>query len=300
LPEQQQANMAIIGQLQGMLQANNDALNRAQQNRAYLESFAESISDPVTMTTGSAQIEAKRSELLAAEQKYKPEHPDIMRIKRELVALEQQAKANVTEGKDTRQSQVRSRVSAIDAEIKERTQRGNQIEAKIRALQGRIETLPMVEQQFSELNRDYQVQKANYEQLLQKRNTSSMAVQVERDAKGQQLRILDPASLPEKPTSPNMAQINLIGLMLGMVVGGGISFLKEMKDRSMHSDKDVQFYIPAPVLGCMPQIVTQESLGDLRRRKFRVWVASGAAASFMLGVIGFLMYRGTINFNNWF
>jgi uncharacterized protein involved in exopolysaccharide biosynthesis len=300
LPEQQQANMAIIGQLQGMLQANNDALNRAQQNRAYLESFAESITDPVTLTTTSAQIEAKKSELLAAEQKYKPEHPDVMRIKRELNALEEQARNNVESGKDTRQSQVRSRVAAIDEEIKERTKRGNQIEAKIRSMQGRIETLPMVEQQFAELNRDYEVQKANYQQLLQKRNTSSMAVQVERDAKGQQLRILDPASLPEKPARPNMAQINLIGLMLGAVIGGGISFLKEIKDRSLHSDKDVQFYIAAPVLGCMPQIVTEQSLSEMRQKKLRRWAVSGAAATFMLVVIGFLVYRGMINFYNWF
>ncbi len=300
LPEQQQANMAIIGQLQGMLQANNDALNRAQQNRAYLESIADSVKDPLAMSSSSAQIEAKRSELLSAEQKYKPEHPDVMRIKRELAALEEQAKTNVASGTDGRQGQVKSRVAAIEEEIKDRTRRGNEIEAKIRAMQGRIETLPIVEQQFAELNRDYEVQKQNYQQLLQKRNSSSMAVQVERGARGQQLRVLDPASLPEKPTKPNMAQINMIGLMIGAAIGGGIAFLKEAKDRSMHSDKDVQFYVPAPVLGCLPEIATEESVREARSKKLKRWMLSGASASVMLLVIGFLVYRGTINFYNWF
>jgi polysaccharide chain length determinant protein (PEP-CTERM system associated) len=300
LPEQQQANMAIIGQLQGMLQANNDALNRAQQNRAYLESIAESIKDPLAMSSASAQIEAKRTELLGAEQKYKPEHPDVMRLKRELAALEEQAKTSAATGSDGRQGQVKSRVAAIDEEIKERTRRGNEIEAKIRSMQGRIETLPIVEQQFAELSRDYEVQRANYQQLLQKRNSSSMAVQVERGAKGQQLRVLDPASLPEKPIRPNMAQINMIGLMLGAAIGGGIAFIKEAKDRSMHSDKDVEFYVPAPVLGCLPEIATEQSMRQLRNKKVKRWMLSGASASVMLLVIGFLMYRGTINFYNWF
>jgi polysaccharide biosynthesis transport protein len=299
LPEQMQSNLQLVAQLQTALQANNDGLSRAQQNRAYLQSISESVKTAPPATLEEQELKQKRGELLAAEQKYKPEHPDVQRLRREVAALQAQVNA-LGGGASQQQTVAKSQITAVEEEIKDRTRRSAELEGQIRAMQGRMAASPVLEQEWSEINRDYQVQSQNYQTLLQKKNASSMVVQVERDAKGEQFRVLDPASLPIKSAKPNMLRVNLGGLAFGFVLGFGLAFLQEMKDSTIHSESDIRFYVPANLLGCMPEIATTASLAIERRKKLRVLSISGASAAFALSVIGFLVYRGRIDFMSWF
>jgi polysaccharide biosynthesis transport protein len=299
LPEQMQSNLQLAAQLQNALQANSDALSRAQQNRAYLESISESVKTAPPATVEEQQLKQKRAELLAAEQKYKPEHPDVQRLRREVAALDAQVAA-AGGGAAQQQSVARSQIAALDEEIKTRTRRSTELENQIRSMQGRMSASPLLEQEWAEINRDYQVQSQNYQSLLQKKNTSSMVVQVERDAKGEQFRVLDPASLPLKPSKPNMLRVNLGGLAVGLAVGMGLAFFREMKETTVRSESDVRYYVPTNLLGCMPEIATLASLALKRRKKMRMLSISGAGVAAAVAVIGFLAYRGRIDFMSWF
>jgi polysaccharide biosynthesis transport protein len=299
LPEQTQANLQLIAQLQNALQTNNDALSRAQQNRAYLHSLSESIKTAPASTPDEQQLRQKNAELLAAEQKYKPEHPDVQRLRREVAALRAQVAA-AGGGAEQQGSVAKSQMTALDQEISLRTKRSAELETQVRGMQARMAASPLLEQEWAEINRDYQVQSQNYQTLLQKRNASSMVVQVERDAKGEQFRVLDPASLPTKPTKPNMLQVNLSGIAMGVALGLGLAFFKEMKDSAIHSESDIRYYVPTNLLGCMPEIATTASLQLERRQKMKVWSISGASVAAAMAVIGFLVYRGRLDFMNWF
>jgi polysaccharide chain length determinant protein (PEP-CTERM system associated) len=299
LPEQSASNLQLIGQMQSALQNNNDALSRAQQNRAYLQSISESVKVPAALTQEELQLKAKRNELLATEQKYKPEHPDVQRLRREVAALQAQVAANGG-GSENQQAISASQLTALDSEIKERTKRSSELEARIRGLQSRLEASPLLEQEWAEINRDYQVQSANYQTLLQKQNTSTLAAQVERDAKGENFKLLDPASYPLKPSKPNMIQVNLGGAVLGLLLGAALAFFREMKDQSIHNENDIRYYVPVALLGTMPEIATQETLAVARRRMWRIVSFGGASVAFALSVIAFLVYRGKIDFTSWF
>ena len=300
LPEQQQANQQVIGQLQAMLQANTDALNRDNQSRNYIQSLAEAVKKGPLPDAGTAQLEGLRNELLAAEQKYKPKHPDVVRLRAEVKAMENQAKSRNEHRPEGDTPLISSQLAAIEQDIKERTRRGNELEAKIRSMEGRMENLPTIEQEFAELNRDHDIMRTNYQSLLQKKNASSMAVEMERGAKGEQFRILDPASLPEKPSKPNMLQLNLIGLLVGLSVGCGLAYVQEMKDSSLHTERDIEHYVPFRVLGSMPEIATRESLVKDRNKRIRRWVMRTATVGAGLSVVVVLVMRGKINFSAWF
>jgi polysaccharide biosynthesis transport protein len=194
----------------------------------------------------------------------------------------------------------KTQLDSLDNEIRERTKRSADLEARIRAMQGRMEASPLLEQEWAEINRDYQVQSTNYQTLLQKKNQSGLAVQVERGAKGEQFRLLDPASYPAKPTKPNMLQVNLAGTAFGLALGAGLAFFLEMKDHSIRSENDIRYYVPTTLLGMLPELGTPEKMAEQKRRKFKVVSISGASAAFALGVIGFLIYRGRIDFTSWF
>jgi polysaccharide chain length determinant protein (PEP-CTERM system associated) len=297
LPEQQQANLQVLGQLQQMLQANAESLSRAQQNKQYLLSLAEATKTDPELSPQASRLESLKAELVTAQQKYTDSHPDVIRLKAEIAALKNGAQSA---GKASSLPQMSSQIRAAEEEIKVRSARANEIEAKIRGLQARIETLPAVEQQFSSLSRDYEVSRANYESLLQKRNLSSMQVQMERNAKGENFRILDPASYPERPTKPNLLQLNAMGIALGLGVGGGLVLLREVKDPSIHSERDLQFYVPLRVLGSLPVIATRESLAAEKRRRVKLIAAYTSASVVAIAIVGVLAARGAINVRMFF
>src|SRR5262249_37247611 len=109
LPEQQQGNLGILGGLQSQLQNSMAGLNRAQQQRAYLQSLLEahtrqrSGGGPVLVVPGTsnttrnltpveiarnevARLESAKAALLA--KSYTPQHPDVKKIQRELATAE--------------------------------------------------------------------------------------------------------------------------------------------------------------------------------------------------------------------
>ena len=295
LPQQENSNLQLIAQYQALLQSNTEALTRAQQTKQYLQSLLE-VSGPKPPDKVAA-LETARMELAVAEQKYTPAHPDVMRLRNQVKTLEQQqASAN----KQSATPQINSQIAAQEEEIKNRNARAKEIEGKLRAVQGRVEALPMIEQQFTELSRDYDVSRANYQALLQKKNQTGMSVEMERGAKGENFRILDPASLPQKPAKPNMGLVLAGGLAIGLILGGGIGAVREYQDRSVHSERDLQHYLRVPVLALMPVIHTPESWRAMKDARKKKWVVSGASLGAAMLVVVALMLRGTISLSTWF
>jgi hypothetical protein len=77
--------------------------------------------------------------------------------------------------------------------------------------------------------------------------------------------MLDPARLPERPISPNRAQIDAFGAVGGLVVGLGLIALLEYRDRSLRTEEDVLGAFRLPVLALVPKMVGQSE----RRRRWR-------------------------------
>ena len=65
--------------------------------------------------------------------------------------------------------------------------------------QAKVDVVPTRESELVELTRDYSTLQAAYTSLLTKREDSKIAANLERRQIGEQFRILDPASLPERP-----------------------------------------------------------------------------------------------------
>lgn len=66
------------------------------------------------------------------------------------------------------------------------------------------------------------------------------------------VQILDGATLPEKPSSPNIKKNTAIGVVLGLILGVMISIFKELADTSIKSQDDISQYFDLPVIGIIP------------------------------------------------
>jgi uncharacterized protein involved in exopolysaccharide biosynthesis len=150
--------------------------------------------------------------------------------------------------------QVQSQVKANRLEIQNYQQREKQIESDITAYQARLNLTPETEQELADISRGYEESKANYNSLLQKQNDSQLATNLEQRQQGEQFRILDPPSLPMRPSAPDHLLISLAGLMVGLAVGAGLTAFLEMTDVRVRQERDLEDVVPIRVLVGIPHL----------------------------------------------
>ena len=140
----------------------------------------------------------------------------------------------------------------------------------------------MREQQLSDLTRGYDQSKANYDDLLKKKNESAMATSMELLQQGEHFRIIDPPSLPMKPDFPNRLKFCGIGLAAGLALGAGVVSAFEMLDDRLYSETELKQLMPVPVISDIPVIVT---LFDRRSATKKIWLVWATAALVVMSIV---------------
>ncbi len=306
LPTQLGSNLQILSGLQSQLQAEQDALNAAKQQRVYLETLISQYrtlqptaksSDgvPVGLPAIDQQLEKLRSQLADLSSRYTDAHPDVRKLKGEiaktekrreqLVASLQSKAAGTTAGSDmvvsgdpTQPSpvaQLQSQLQANQVEVKNREDAIAGLKARVNDYQGRLNQEPIREQQLADLTRGYEQSKASYDDLLKKKNESAMATSMELMQQGERFRILDAPSLPLKPDFPNRLKFCGIGLGVGIALGVVVAGAFEMMDDRLHGDKQIKDLLPVAVISEIPVIVNP---ADERRAQKRIWLGWATAA----------------------
>jgi polysaccharide chain length determinant protein (PEP-CTERM system associated) len=277
LPDDRATNLNVLGGLASQLDATTQTLSRTQQDKTFAESSLEqqlaawqATLNGQSPETSEQQVAALEAQLAALKSKYTDKHPDVVKLERDLAAARKMAEANdqgtVAEkpAKAAEPSQVqalRAQIHQYDSLIQEQTAQQEEIRRRIATYQARIESTPAVEQEYQALTRDNKTAVENYNDLLKKRDQAQMGSALQQQQEGEQFRVLDPASLPDKPSFPDPLKFGFGGLGGGMACAAGLIFLLEMRDTSVRSDKDVEALLHLPVLATLPALASLSSKG---------------------------------------
>jgi polysaccharide biosynthesis transport protein len=307
LPAQVGSNLQILAGVQSQLQAEEDALNTAKQQRVYLQTLVNqyrslqgSPKSESGATTGLPAIDEELSKLrerladLSAH--YTDRHPDVRKVKEQIAETEkmkaqmaadlkargasQDGTATTSSATDTRDPsspmvQLQGQLEANRVEIANREQGIKELSAKVTDYQARLNQEPVREQELSDLTRGYDQSKANYDELLKKKNESAMATSMELLQQGERFRIIDPPSLPVKPDFPNRLKFCMIGLGIGLALGTVVAGSFEFMDDRIYDEKDFQKLLPVGVISEIPAIA---SAADEQMERRRLWLGWAAAA----------------------
>jgi polysaccharide chain length determinant protein (PEP-CTERM system associated) len=298
LPSQLNTNMQAIQNIQLQIQAITQSVSQDRDRSLMLDRMladSEPTADLATTLkssqggdlppqTAAQKLELARIELQALALRLKPKHPDLAAMQRTVAELERLADAEALHKPVspsygaapvamTAQEQLRhTRLRDMTAERDSLTRRITEKEAEEKRLrdslaryQAQIAVVPTRETELVELTRDYETLRLVYTNLLAKSENARVAANLERRQIGEQFRMLDPARLPERPISPNRAQIDAFGAVGGLVVGLGLIALLEYRDRSLRTEEDVLGAFRLPVLALVPKMVGQSE----RRRRWR-------------------------------
>jgi polysaccharide biosynthesis transport protein len=307
LPDQQASNLQILSGLQSQLTSEQDALNTAQQQHVYLETlinqyqtFEEtpksSSNIPVRLPAIDDQLNKLRAQLIDLKSRYTDQYPDVQKVKEEIASTEKMRDSLITELEKKSPADASSSASATQglsnptqsatmlqlqgqlqenqAEIENRERTIADLKAKIDDYQSRLNQEPLRQQELADLNRGYDQSKANYDDLLKKKNESAMATSMEHLQEGERFIMLDPPSLPSKPDFPNRLKFCGIGLVvgiaLGAIVAGGLEFAEDI----LHNEEDIEGLLPIDVIADIPEVL---DVSDERRHKREMWIGWATA-----------------------
>ena len=274
LPDEAQTNFSLLTGLASQLDAVTQSLNRAQQDKVFLESalsqqiaaakLPQTADNPDTL---SRQLTVLQDQLASLRIRYTDDHPDVIKVRNEITQVqqridEQAANARADTGKDkpglpidtVQAQQLRAQLHQVDVNIRERTTEQLRLQQQISRVQGKLELTPAVAQQYKAITRDAQTALNIYNDLLKKQSDSEMSRDLLRRQQGEQFRVLDPPSLPQQPTFPNRRLFAFGGLAGGLGFGLAIAFLLEAQDTTVKSDKDVELLLKLPTLAVIPAI----------------------------------------------
>jgi polysaccharide chain length determinant protein (PEP-CTERM system associated) len=277
LPGDEDSNLRILMGLNSQLDSNTQTLNRAQQDKTFAEgSLAQQVAawkSSLNTTSPQAldqQMAALQSQLLQAESRYTEDHPDVIKLKRDVAELrkkmdeantttvtqEDTQKASASEPPELRQ--LRLQIHQYDQAIAGATRDQARLQQQIVSYQSKVAISPAVEEQYKVLTRDYDTAQKNYQDLLAKRDASETTQDVEKSQLGEQFQLIGPADLPDAPSFPKRWLFAVGGLAAGMGLGFGLAFLFEMKDDSIRTEPDVEAVLELPTLIALPWVGTTE------------------------------------------
>ena len=319
LPTQTQSNLQILVGLQNQVQANQDALNRAKQQNTYLESLVNQYramdrstkaggDGPAGLADIDKQLDQLRAQLADLTSHYTDKYPDVRKTREQIARMEatrQRIVADMNSGAnkpspdpaadatlDTKSAPMLELESQLKANRLEITNRQAEIkdeQNKINEYQARLNSAPVMEQQFADVTRDYDQSKADYEALLKKENDSEMSTDLEKTQQAEHFSMLDPPNLPVKPYKPNRLQLCGLGLALGFVLGAGLAFGREKLSGKIYSEREIKQLVPFDVIAEIPSI---ESPEEQTSHRHSAWIAAAVAVV----MVGFILLGSAVTY----
>jgi polysaccharide biosynthesis transport protein len=319
LPTQTQSNLQILTGLQAQVQANQDSLNRAKQQNAYLESLinqyraADSSAPgetggPAGLASIDKELEQLKAQLADLTSHYTDKHPDVRKTREQIARTEKMRERIVaemnspatdaktvppaaasSEPKTGPMLEMESQLKANRLEISNREAEIKDEQSKINQYQARLNMAPVMEQQYADITRDYDQSKTDYEALLAKKNQSEMSTDLEKTQQGERFSMLDPPNLPARPYKPNRLMLFGAGLAVGLVLGGGVAFGQEKLGGKVYSEREIKRLVPFDVIAEIPPI---ETLAEQSSKRRGAWIAGATAVV----IVGFILLGSAVTY----
>lgn len=269
LPEMQEMNM-------NQLQRREDELRRNDQDLRALNERLSQLESEIAQTSPSRyldRVRALEAEYASLAALYTERHPNRIRVQRELESLRAEAGGEVNNPVfDRLQSQLQSALGERRTLLAARAD----LRQKIEELEQRLSNTSLIDSDYRAMTRDYDAAVAQLRELRAKQLQAQLGEALEEDGKVERFVIIQPASLPIRPSSPNRPALLFMGMVLALGGGAGVVVLRESLDTAVQGPNGVFRATGMPPLAMIPHIWTDAERAELRNRRLLV----------MLGVIG--------------
>ncbi|MCA3178847.1 MAG: Wzz/FepE/Etk N-terminal domain-containing protein [Burkholderiaceae bacterium] len=257
-----------------------DALRRqlAEEKPSFTSVEATEAMVPRGPTETEVRLENARKQLDQALLRYTDEHPDVVNLRRIIRDMEQQrdaerrreAPATTRPGTTTvlpNKVYQDIKVQLADVEAKVASLRARVADAESRVSQARAmaNAIPAVEAEYTQLTRDYEVNKKSYEQLLARREAVQISGSMDSTQGVGELRVVDPPRVSPVPVSPNRPLL-LGGVLMGSLLAGlAFAFVRDQVQPVYFSQHALREDTGVPLLGTVTRFRDLDTVSRDRR-----------------------------------
>ncbi|MBA3033111.1 MAG: chain length-determining protein [Gammaproteobacteria bacterium] len=254
------------------------------------------------------RIDAQKRNLDALLQRFTEHHPDVIGARRVIKDLEEQKRQDIAARKKaTAASPVMTslnanpayqqmKVSLTDAEARVASLRARvaEYEARYRRSVQMIKVTPQIEAEFTQLNRDYDVHKKNYDSLIQRRESAAIAEGMSSVSGVADFRLIDPPRASQKPVAPDRLVLLPLALLASLGLGLAGSFAASQLRPTFFDSSTLMEVSGLPLLGVVSHQSTSASRHLKRKRLIRFWITLGTlVVCFAVGIAAtFVLTRG--------
>ena len=215
--------------------------------------------------------EGKVNELLLL---YTEEHPDVINARYVLESLKERKQQEQVETRITDQSliitnpvyqELQILLAATEADISSYVTRVKSKERKQEKLKKLIDIVPQIEADLQRLDRNYDVHKNNYNELVARRERAKISEDVEAGSDQIKFRIIEPPFAPQRSHFPNRPLFDAAMLLLALGIGYGLSLLISLFQPVFYNQNDIRNAMTTPILGSIKKFDTPDVLNKRRR-----------------------------------
>lgn len=206
-------------------------------------------------------------------------HPDVVAIKAQIARMRPQA-ARERPGAGTMPNpsyvSMRAMVAEREGQVAAASARKSQLQADMAQFSATQASEPGVAAEQARLNRDYEVLKRQYDKLLEDREQVRLRADVQQKTSLLKFRVIDPASQPTVPSTPNRPLLLTAMLVVALGAGVGAAFIFAQLQTTFPTQGRLEQASGLRVLGSISAIFTPEQRA--RERQRLVWLAGGGGA----------------------
>jgi hypothetical protein len=181
-------------------------------------------------------------------------------------------------------AEAEAQVARMRARVQEQEQRLERLRAVARSM-------PEREAQLTQLNRDYAIQKKNYDALVARRESAMMSGEAQAATGVADFRVIDPPQVAPNPVAPNRKMLIPVALLASLLAGLAASYFFSVVHPTFHDARGLKNFAQRPSLGNVSMIRTPALLATLRRRMVLFFTGVGALGATYAGVYTLTFFR---------
>lgn len=231
----------------------------------------------------SGRLRELQSELDRLRLDYTEQHPDVVRTRNQIQEIQSGALTDsrpastgfgsVDPTINPLYQQLRAELASVDSDLASHYARVSQTRTQLDSEMGRARRVSDSDITVAELNRDYEVNRELYQDLLRRRENARVSMSLDEEHKGLNLWVQDPPTVPLSPEGLRLAHFAAAGVLLGFAIPIGMLITMLRLDPRSRLAGQLGAASGLPVLVGIPEYHTRQ---DRRRIRARHWAAIAA------------------------
>lgn len=301
LREADNARTAAKGQLDAERDRNKDIVTKS-----LLAESASSVSTPEL----DGRIDAQKRALDALLQRFTEQHPDVINTRRLIKDLEEQKRKEVQVQRTAAMAapigvggsasslavqELTRMLATSEVQVAALKARVSEFSSRLEAARGNLKLAPQIEAEAAQLNRDYEITKKNYEDLVARRQSAVMSSDLESASGIADFRLIDPPRVSPKPVFPNRILLLPLALAAALAAGLFTAFAASQIRPAFASAADLRARTGLPMLGIVSAVLDESEIRRARSDRYRFVAASASlflVFALGLGAMAVLSARG--------